>query len=219
MPIPARLLNDGEEVVAELRPHWVFLGWPLVATGAAVALAVGVSLVLPSSAPDWTNLVLLVPVVVAAVWLAGRGLRRRASELVVTTTRLVQRDGVLSRSVTEIRLDRINRISSHQSLGGRLLGTGELLVEVGGELGVVVFDRVRRPADVAHLITEQMEAARRSPAPAPTAWAGPATPTGGTPRAGSDVADQLVQLDELRRRGILTADEFEAKKAELLRRL
>ena len=33
------------------------------------------------------------------------------------------------------------------------------------------------------------------------------------------VADRLVQLDELRRRGILTDAEFAAKKAELLDRL
>jgi hypothetical protein len=33
------------------------------------------------------------------------------------------------------------------------------------------------------------------------------------------VADRLVQLDELRRRGILSTAEFEAKKAELLRQL
>jgi hypothetical protein len=33
------------------------------------------------------------------------------------------------------------------------------------------------------------------------------------------VADRLVQLDELRRRGILTEAEFASKKAELLDRL
>jgi hypothetical protein len=33
------------------------------------------------------------------------------------------------------------------------------------------------------------------------------------------VADRLVQLDELRRRGILSPAEFQAKKAELLEQL
>lgn len=222
MPMPARWLADGEEVVAELRPHWVFLGWPLVATVAAAALAVGLNVAV--RLPGWTGWVVLAPVVAAGLWLAGRVLRRRASELVITTTRLVQRAGVVSRQVTDIRLDRINRLSSHQSVVGRLIGTGQLLVEVGGDLGVVVFDRVRRPAEVARLVTEQMDARRPGPpasapwataAPAPSQWA---TPPGGTP-AHRDVADQLVELDELRRRGILTEQEFTAKKTELLRRL
>jgi hypothetical protein len=39
------------------------------------------------------------------------------------------------------------------------------------------------------------------------------------PVAGQSVADRLVQLDDLRRRGILSTDEFQAKKAELLRQL
>jgi hypothetical protein len=33
------------------------------------------------------------------------------------------------------------------------------------------------------------------------------------------VADQLIQLDDLRRRGIVTQQEFETKKKELLERL
>lgn len=48
-----------------------------------------------------------------------------------------------------------------------------------------------------------------------------ASPTAGpgTPSASVDAMAQLKQLGELRDAGILTADEFESKKAELLRRI
>ena len=39
------------------------------------------------------------------------------------------------------------------------------------------------------------------------------------PGGASSVPDQLIQLDDLHRRGIISEGEFEAKKAELLSRL
>jgi hypothetical protein len=51
------------------------------------------------------------------------------------------------------------------------------------------------------------------------------TPPSGTARVSrpapgeETVAERLMQLDELRRRGIVTDEEFAAKKAELLDRL
>ena len=48
---PRRLLTEGEDVVVELRPHWAFLGWPLVATFAGLALFVGIALVAFPHAP------------------------------------------------------------------------------------------------------------------------------------------------------------------------
>ncbi len=120
---------------------------------------------------------------------------------------------------------------------------------MGGETGVVVFDRVPRPAAVQSVITEQIDALRHR-AIVPAVAVGPRQRPGrrrGTRRVlaggvrqrhgrrhapvghrpgcrvtapGDDtVADRLVQLDELRRRGIVTDAEFASKKAELLDRL
>jgi len=241
MPFPRRLLTEDEEVVVEIRPHWAFLGRPLVAAVAAVALAIAV-MVAFSDAPPAVLYVLLVLVLVSALWLAVRLVRWFATSLVVTTTRIVQRSGVLGRTGLELRLERINQLSYHQSISDRVLRTGELHVEVGGETGVVVFDRVPRPAAVQSIITEQIDALRhRSVVPVATGAAGTRlqdvgarrgevritddTPPSGVARLsrtshGDDtVADRLLQLDELHRRGIVTDAEFAAKKAELLDRL
>lgn len=40
-----------------------------------------------------------------------------------------------------------------------------------------------------------------------------------TPAGGPDIPDQIRKLGELRDAGVLTAEEFEAKKAELLARM
>jgi hypothetical protein len=255
MTFPRRLLNDGEEVVVELRPHWAFLGWPLVAGIAALVLAVAVKVAF--SPPVGVEYLLVGVLGVALLWLAGRTLRWITTSLVLTTTRLVERSGVLGRRALEIRLERINELSYHQSLPGRMVRTGELMVETGGESGDIAFDHVPRPAAFQSLITEQISAfheARRIRYNGPAAMAPPATdgpgaphhadtpPNGGPavipgpvpagpPPAGPSgqgapagpgpptVADRLMQLGELRRRGIVSAAEFEAKKAELLEQL
>jgi len=223
---PRRLLTDGEAIVVELRPSWAFLGWPLVAFAAAAVLAGGLDIAfspLPTAAGD----ALLIVLGIAALWLAGRAARWVTTTLALTTTRVVERSGVLGRRALEIRLDRINELSYHQSLLARLARTGEVMVEVGGETGVVMFEHVRRPAAFQSLITEQMSAFQlgRRAVRAPAAGPGPdATPPTGAPpvRAAAptaSVADRLVQLGELRRRGIVNEAEYEAKKAELLRQL
>jgi membrane protein YdbS with pleckstrin-like domain len=243
MTFPRRLLTEGEEVVVELRPHWAFLGWPLVAAVAAVALFIGIDVVAFPHAPVGVRYVLLAVVAVALVWLAGRTLRWVTTSLVLTTTRLLERSGVLGRRALEIRLERINELSYHQSLPGRVARTGELMIETGGESGDIMFEHVPRPSALQSLITEQISAFhenRRIRFGAPPATGGPGAlhhedtpPTGGPPvtaagpapapgpggAAPPTVADRLMQLGELRRRGIVSAAEFEAKKAELLEQL
>jgi hypothetical protein len=55
-----------------------------------------------------------------------------------------------------------------------------------------------------------------APTPAPTPVDAALLPTGA---ASASIPEQLIQLDDLRQRGIITESEFEAKKIELLSRL
>ncbi len=267
MAFPQRLLTEGEEVVVEMRPHWSFLGWPLVAALAAVALVVAIVATFPG-APVGVSYALLAVLVVAALSLAGRYARFRSTSLILTTIRLISRRGVLGRSGMEIRLERINQLSFHQSLLGLVLRYGDVVVEVGGETGLEAFDHVRHPQALQSLITEQVAALHGRPPPAvagadgdrhtpptgtPAIWehagdqptalhpvvprppgqqpvapqpmvappmsAPPPPPPLQAPPSQPTVAERLVQLDELRQRGILSTDEFETKKAQLLEQL
>lgn len=246
MAFPQRLLSEGEEVVDELRPHWVALGWALPAFVGSLAATLAVTLAWPS-APAVVQYVLALLPIAGALWLAGRWLRWRRTTLVITTGRLIQRTGVLARRGTDIRLERVNEISYQQSIWQRMVGTGRLFVDVGGDRGVIAFEHVRHPAAVASVVHEEIVATSRrsaggrgSPASrgtassesAPTATRAP-IPTGGvplhdTPPTGTvlspiagdrSVAQRLIDLDELRRRGILSESEFAERRARLLDQL
>jgi hypothetical protein len=237
MALPRKLLTEGETVIVELRPTWLVLGWPLVAVIGAAVLAIVVVVSFPS-APSAVGYLMLAILLVAGGWLAVRALRWHTTSIVLTNRRILERRGVLSRSGVEIRLDRINELSYRQTLLERIVRTGSLVLEVGGETGVVLFNHLPQPAAVQSLVTEQIDMQRRN------VWLGPGVMTGpqqsgagpvgsvgpyqgGAPMppppapapAGPTVADRLVQLDDLRQRGILSETEFQAKKLELLREL
>ena len=231
MGFPAKLLNPGEEVALDLRPHWKFLGAPACAV---VAMAAGSVFALGQGVPRLADLALAAALVLCLLWLAGRWLRWASSSFVVTSQRLVVRRGVLRRTAREILLDRLTDISSSQTLLDRLLRCGDVLVESPGRDSPEVFKDLPRPAAVRNLICQlvvQSRAAFSAGGAAVPDWPedhGPvwgrgarleAAPGVGAPGAPEDIAGQLARLGELRRRGVISRREFATKKAELLSRM
>jgi membrane protein YdbS with pleckstrin-like domain len=215
---PPKLLNDGEEIVLDLRPHWWFFIGPATAVIGLIVLTLAVR------GTDWLVIPSGVGLLVVAVWLLHRYARWISTNFVVTTSRLIYRHGMLSKKGIEIPLDRVNTIFFNQSILERLLGAGDLVIESAGERGRQHFTDIRKPALVQNIIYRQMEEyeERRS---GRVARAGGGD-GGGSGSSGGSVGDrqlsipeQIEKLDDLRRRGALSDAEFEAKKRQLLDRM
>jgi uncharacterized membrane protein YdbT with pleckstrin-like domain len=205
---PRRLLNEGEEVLLDLRPHWAFF------LGRAAVLVLTVAALVAAAAVGAHDLVLLalgVVVLVALARLVARYARWTTSEFVVTTDRLILRAGVVSKRGIEIPLERVNTVFFSQRLKERLLGYGDLVVESGGERGRQVISDVPHPErvqSVIHGAMEDEEDAREGRS------------TGAAPAGDqTSVLDQIDRLDQLRQRGVISQAEFDTKKAQLLERL
>ncbi len=204
-------LPNGEQVVLDIRPHWWFFSRQALALIVAVGLGI---VVLTVNAPSALNLVVGVLVLAAVLWFGVRYVAWTTTNFVLTTDRIISRDGILSRSGTEIPLERINTVFFKQTLFERMIRSGDLSIESAGEKGSSNFTDIRRPLDVQSEIYTQMEANENRKfdrvGHSIAAQAGGQT---------ESIPDQIRKLDELRRIGALTGAEFEAKKAELLRRL
>ena len=214
MPFPRRLLNDHEDVVLDLHPHWWFFAWPLLALLGAVALGLWLF--------GGTDVeVLQVPtgvlILVALTWFGWRYLRWVTTNFVVTTDRLIYRHGVLSKHGIEIPLDRVNTVFFRQSLFERIVGAGDLVIESASETGRQRFSNVKHPSAVQNEIYRQMEANenRKFDRVGLSAAAG----TAAAADHDDSIPDQIRQLDELRKQGIVSAEEFARKKAQLLDRM
>jgi uncharacterized membrane protein YdbT with pleckstrin-like domain len=202
MPFPRKYLNEGEEIILDLRPHWFYLAGPAAALVVALVLALVVK-----DRSEWILFPVLALAVVALVWFLGRYAKWATTNFVLTSDRLVYRSGVASRQGREIPLERLNDVSFHQSLLQRMLGAGDLLVESGGERGQEQFGSFARPQDIQNEIHRAIEAAAARDA---DRMAG---------RRELSPLEQLEKLEELRQRGVITQAEFELKKAKLLDRL
>ncbi|WP_254766460.1 PH domain-containing protein [Salinilacihabitans rarus] len=157
-------LSDGEDVVWESRPHPVEMGLGVPA-GVALVLA-GFLLAGWSATQDGVGALTLVGVAVSLLGL-GFALARyvvwTSTRYVITTSELYKKRGVVSRDVTQFRLDRVQNTSLSQDVGGRLLGYGDLTVYTAGSgEPELTFERAPRPEYATGLLNDQLERATRS---------------------------------------------------------
>lgn len=211
MAFPKDQLYSSEEVVLDLRPHWWFFASQASALFGALVLGV-FALLIGNPAVNVLAAVLLVAVL---VWFLIRYLVWSTTSFVITTDRVITRSGVLGRSGIEIPLERINTVFFSQTLFERMIGSGDLEIESASEQGTQKIDDIRRPLNVQNEIYKQMEGNENRKFDR----VGRNLAGGGAAAAGMSIPEQIEKLDQLRQKGIISDDEFEQKKRELLDRM
>jgi uncharacterized membrane protein YdbT with pleckstrin-like domain len=216
MPYPTRLLNEGETVALDLRPHWWYFAKHIFAS--IVLLVVLVLIFQYHGTPhDLSFMAWGLLALIWAGWLGIRYFNWTFTHFVVTSSRVIFRTGVLAKHGVEIPMDRINNINFHQSIWERVIGAGDLEIESAGRDGQSKFNDVWHPDAVQQELYKVMEEHARTRA----GWnAGAAAGAPGPTVAPSlSVAEQIQQLAGLRDSGAITAAEYETKKAQLLERM
>src|SRR6476620_2359655 len=159
MPYPKHLINEGETVALDLRPHWWFFSRHIL-TGIPLFIIVIVVLSNTDSGSfggDSLRWIVGILFLVWAVWLGFKYLDWSRTYFVVTSDRVIYRTGVVSRHGAEIPLERFNNINYNQRLFERMIGAGNLEIQSAGEQGTSSFDFVRHPDGVQQEIYRQME--------------------------------------------------------------
>jgi uncharacterized membrane protein YdbT with pleckstrin-like domain len=202
MAFPTRLLIEGEELILDLRPHWIALIMPAVTTIATLAVMLVLYDAFDESILD--NVVgiagglflLLFPVRKLVAWLT--------SHFVVTSDRIIHRRGWIAKYSMEVPLEAINDVRFEQGIVDRVIGAGTLVVQSASEAGRQVFDHIRNPEEVQKTIYHQGELNKQRG-------------TGsGAGRPSHSSTSELERLADLRARGVLTEEEFQAQKRRLL---
>ncbi len=205
MAYPRKLLGPNEEIVEDLRPHWWFLVKPVL--GLVLALGIGIALL------AWNNVEVLdwvggLVVLLALGFFVYKYLQWISTNFTVTTDRVIYRSGVLTKSGIEIPLERVNTVFFNQTIFERMIRAGDLAIESAGETGRSEFSDIRNPTLVQAEIYKQMEDNENRKFDRIN-----------RPAAELSVVEQIDKLDELRQRGVLSQQEFDAKKADLLGRM
>jgi uncharacterized membrane protein YdbT with pleckstrin-like domain len=128
---PDEALVDGEQVVVHTHPNWLVIVGPVFAF--LVVVAVGSYLAALVSAQVWAPWAWLALAVIG-IGLVIRYtvvpvLRWRTTHFVVTTRRVLVREGVITRHGIDIPLKRINSVEFRRTIFERIVGSGTLIIE------------------------------------------------------------------------------------------
>ncbi len=131
MAFPDELLTEDETVVLHKHPHWKMLIVPvlvfLVTVGAASFLA---AFIRDQSWAVWGWIGLAVVGGAILAWFTiGPLLRWRTTHFVLTSRRVLAREGILVRHGIDIPMSRINSVRFRHTIVERVLGTGTLIIE------------------------------------------------------------------------------------------
>ena len=213
---PRKLLNEGEEVVLDLKPHWLFIALQSGALIAMViiALLIGIAFSPDNALDNVLDVVAIVGLVAVAAWFGLTYARWVTTMFVLTTDRIISREGIISKHGTDIPLERVNTVFFSQGVLERMVGAGDLTIESAGERGTNTFENVRKPNVVQKEIYTQIEANENRKF---DRMRGPAQPA--APAVDDSIPAQIEKLSELHQRGVLSDAEFARKKAELLDRM
>jgi uncharacterized membrane protein YdbT with pleckstrin-like domain len=233
-----RLLADGERVALRGRQHVLATVIEARVPWAMFVLAIVLLLLdlqlQPSIVRDlfgWVGLALLV---IGLAWLVYVYVEWYSQDYLVTNRRVIKVEGILSKRSADSSLEKINDAVLRQSLLGRMLGYGDLDIMTAAEESVDRYRMLsqaqtfkRTMLDEKHRLEQE---AFQIPAPPlratapvaePVAPVTPPAPAPSGPRqmSSDEITGALGDLADLRDRGAISPEDYEAKKQDLLGRL
>jgi hypothetical protein len=216
------MLGKGEEVVFETRQHWFVLLRNIFVEGVAIISILILFTVLNTYVTDPTvkNLLpfLLFLILVPLVSLLVDFFQWYNRKYIVTNWRVIQLSGVINKDVMDSSLEKVNDVKLRQSFFGRIFNFGSVEILTASELAVNKFNTIGGPIYFKTTIInakEQLEreGSQRMYRPEPKMAVPAPTP------AAAGISGSLSQMEELRRQGVLTEEEFKRIKESLISKL
>jgi hypothetical protein len=225
-------LIPNESITLEVKKHWIApLRDSLIAIGMII---LGLLLLAYKPTPDGffafvgtlLGLIQWGLIIGGIGWIIYNIVVWRTAEFAVTTLRVLRYEGFLQRRTSETLLSAVSDVKLDVGFVGKSLGYGDIkIMTMSGDAGSDLFKSITQATEFRNAMMQQKmneQTASRQPqyAPAPAAPE-PVVPSAPPPAAPSaaDSADAIKRLADLRDQGLLTTEEFEAKKAEILARI
>jgi len=210
------LMGEKEKIVLKERQHWTLIFRTVVLWGVVSTLILLVTIVLAVATPlDGLSLVLLL-VLVYPFWRITVDLLNWWNEqYVITNRRVIQLEGIINKHSIDSSLEKVNDVVLEQSAAGRMLNYGDLQILTASEIGVNIFRRIAHPVRFKTQMLDQKEGL--SGLDVFEGRAGRVLAEEAPSRG--DIPELIAELDELRRKGVISDSEFQEKKKALLAKL
>lgn len=198
------LLGEHEQIILKTHQHWFVLFGKIFLEILLIVLIVGASLALQPYYPFAIYGLILVLIPIGGMLSDILVWRNKA--YIVTNRRVIQIAGVLNKSVVDSSLEKVNDVKMSQSFLGRVFDYGDIEILTASELGVNLFHEIAEPVQFK---TAMLNARERMGLDEVVH----------SVQGTTDIPSMIEKLDGLRQKGLLSDQEFEQKKAELLAKL
>ena len=227
-----RLLSQGEDVVLRTRQHWLALlvraAQPILLFIAGLVLLF-LSQYVSGTVHDVVGYVVIGAIVISLLWLARIYVSWYSEDYLVTNRRVIKVEGIINKRSADSSLEKINDAVLEQDLLGRLLNYGDLDILTAADVAVDRYRMLNRAPEFKRQMLNQkhdLGGEFSRPLPSPPLRSAPAAPPPAAPAAparremtADEVTRALAGLADLRDRGAISPEDYEAKKSDLLSRL
>jgi uncharacterized membrane protein YdbT with pleckstrin-like domain len=198
------MLGENERIVLITRQHGFVLFSSIVAEiiVTLIVIASFIAMTLVNFLAAFGFLLALVPLAI----MVRDILAWSNHQYIVTNRRVIQISGIFNKNVVDSSLEKVNDVKMTQTFFGRLFDYGDVEILTASEIGVNLFKRIGDPVKFK---TAMLNAKEK------LGYEG----TGTHAQRAESIPAQIAELDELRKQGIVTEEEFKAKKKELLAKM
>src|SRR5215211_1668219 len=197
------MLGENEHILLRARKHWsVLLGNIALEIVLIAVLIVAIIALLPLVAFPAAPLGFFL-VLVPLVGMVRDFLIWYNRQYIVTNRRVIQTAGVFRKDVVDSSLEKVNDVKLSQSFWGRLFDYGDIEILTASEVGANVFRSIGEPVKFKTAMLNAKEKLGYDE-------------LGVRAQVEEDIPSLIAGLDDLRQKGIISEDEFQQKKAELL---
>jgi uncharacterized membrane protein YdbT with pleckstrin-like domain len=201
------MLGQNERILLRARKHWSVLFGNIVLEIVLILALIVITIILAPIAAFPVAPLGFFLVLVPLVGMARDVMLWYNRQYVVTNRRVIQTSGVFSKDVVDSSLEKVNDVKMSQSFWGRLLDYGDIEILTASEVGANVF---RSLGDPITFKTAMLNAKERLEF---------GDVMGAQAAVMADIPALIARLDDLRKKGLITEAEFQAKKTELLAKM
>jgi uncharacterized membrane protein YdbT with pleckstrin-like domain len=201
------MLGKNERILLKTRKHWfilfgnIFLEIVLIIAIIGAVIAISTMTAFPMATLG------LILVLVPLGGMVRDFLIWYNRQYVVTNRRVIQIAGLFSKDVVDSSLEKVNDVKMSQSFFGRMFDYGDIEILTASEVGANVFRSIGEPVKFK---TAMLNAKERL---------GFGDELGLQAHAANDIPSLIAGLDDLRKKGIISEEEFQQKKSELLAKM
>jgi len=202
------MLGKNERILLKTRKHWSILFGNITLEIVLIIALIGAVIAIAAMTAFSMATLGLVLVLVPLAGMVRDFLVWYNRQYIVTNRRVIQISGLFSKDVVDSSLEKVNDVKMSQSFFGRLFDYGDIEILTASEVGANVFRSIGEPVKFKTAMLNAKERLGFDDEMGVQAA-----------RAANDIPSLIEGLDELRKKGILSEEEFQQKKTELLSKM